>query len=197
MISRKLLEKLSSEEYRKAFVASQISIGIPFQIRALQKSRGWTQEQFAERAGMLQPRISTIRKPGNGSLNLDTLRRLAEAFDCGLMVRFVPFSELAGWSEDFDPENFSVPSFEEEKESHAFEDSPQNAVVAQEATANVMLTVSSSENAKTENDRDFFRERATQIATGGFNLLAAASQVQKIPPVTTQTRLSESTWEAA
>ena len=104
--------KLQNPEYRKAFVASQINIGIPFQVRSMMKHKGWTQEQLADRAGMLQPRISAILKPGKGRLNIETLRRLAEAFDCGLFVRFASFGELFRWSEEFDPESFNVSSFE-------------------------------------------------------------------------------------
>lgn len=107
-------QKLSDPEYRKAFVASQINIGIPFQLRALLKSRGKTQEWLAEKAGMLQPRISGLLTPGKTRPNIETLRRLAEAFDCGLVVRFAPFSELARLSENFDPESFNVPTFVED-----------------------------------------------------------------------------------
>ena len=111
----KLGEKLRDPEYRKAFVASQINMGIPFQIRAMLKGRpGWTQETIAQRAQMLQPRISGLMTPGKTRPNIETLRRIAEAFDCGLIVRFAPFSELARWSEEFDPESFSVPGFNED-----------------------------------------------------------------------------------
>jgi transcriptional regulator with XRE-family HTH domain len=114
MIS-KTWNKLRDPEYRKAFVASQINIGVPFQIRALLKSRpGWTQQTLAERASMLQPRISGLMAPGRVRPNIETLRRIAEAFDCGLVVRFAPFSEMVRWSENFDPENFSVPSFNDD-----------------------------------------------------------------------------------
>jgi transcriptional regulator with XRE-family HTH domain len=105
------VKKLRDSEYRKALVASQINIGIPFQIRALMKSRQWNQGKLAEKTGMLQPRISGLMTPGKTRPNIHTLRRLAEAFDCGLMVRFVPFSELLKWSENFDPESFTVPEF--------------------------------------------------------------------------------------
>ena len=113
MISR-TLAKLRDPEYRKAFVSSQMNVGIPFQIRALLKSRGWTQENLAERTGMRQPRISALLTPGKVRPNIETLRRIAEAFDCGLEVRFVSFSELVQWSERFDPEHFNIPTFEEE-----------------------------------------------------------------------------------
>ena len=111
----KIGSKLSDPGYRRAYVASQINVGIPFQLRALLKSRGKTQEWLAEKTGMLQPRISGLVTPGKTRPNIETLRRLAEAFDCGLTVRFVPFSELAKWSEGFDPENFMVPDFEHDQ----------------------------------------------------------------------------------
>jgi transcriptional regulator with XRE-family HTH domain len=125
-MTSKVTEKLKDPEYRKAFVASQINVGIPFQIRALLKSRGRTQEWLAKETGMLQPRISGLMTPGRTRPNIETLRRLAEAFDCGLAVRFVPFSELARWSSSFDPESFSVPEYKKD----GFDDSPNEAIPA-------------------------------------------------------------------
>ena len=45
---------------------------------------------------------------------IETLLRLASAFDVAVEIGFVPFSELVDRSETFDPENFEVPSFKEE-----------------------------------------------------------------------------------
>lgn len=114
MINSKLIAKLKNRKYRDAFVASQINIGIPFQLRALLKASTWTQQQLAEKADMLQPRISAMLKPGGAKFTLETLKRLATAFDVALIVKFVPFSELARWSEEFDPDSFYVPTFEQE-----------------------------------------------------------------------------------
>ena len=117
-MTSKLFSKLHSPEYRKAFVASQINVGIPFQLRALfDGSEMETQGELADKAGMKQPRISAMLKPGGANFTLETLKRLAAAFDVGLMVKFVPFSELARWSEEFDPDSFHVPSFNEEMET--------------------------------------------------------------------------------
>lgn len=107
----KLWHKLRDPEYRKAFVASQINIGVPYQIRALAKARGWSQETVGEKCGMPQPRISELMRPGRTKPNLRTLLRVAAGFDCGLLVRFVPFSELARWSNEFDPESFDAKPF--------------------------------------------------------------------------------------
>ena len=107
--------KLSkSKAHRDAFVASQINVGLPFQIRALRKQRSLNQQELATMAGMLQPRISAMEQVGGGQLNLDTLRKLAAALDVGLLVKFVAFSELIKWSNDFSPDDFSVHSFDQE-----------------------------------------------------------------------------------
>ncbi len=66
---------------------------------------------------MLQPRISAVETPGKGTLNLETLRRIAAAFDIGLIVRFAPVSGMVEWVEQFDPESFTVAQFAEDKGS--------------------------------------------------------------------------------
>jgi transcriptional regulator with XRE-family HTH domain len=105
---------MRQKEYRDAYVGSQIRMTLPLQIRGLRKSLGedWTQRKLAERAGMAQPRISELETPGERKLTIETLLRLASAFDVALQVRFVPFSELIDWSEGLDVDNFSVQPFE-------------------------------------------------------------------------------------
>lgn len=109
-----LAAQLANKEYRDAFVASQIRIGLPMQCRALRESRDWTQPRLAELAGMSQPRISEIERPGERNLNLDTLLRLASAFDVAVQVRFVPFSHLVDDDDTLDLSDFYVPPFEED-----------------------------------------------------------------------------------
>jgi transcriptional regulator with XRE-family HTH domain len=109
------MKDLKKKPYREAFVRSQINIGIPFQVRALREKKDWKQEQLAEASSMLQPRISAIERPGGSKLNLETLLRLAAAFDVGLVVRFVPFSEMLRWAKEFRPDTFQVPSFNQEQ----------------------------------------------------------------------------------
>ena len=111
----KLWRKLRNKEYRDGYTEAQLSIEVPFQIRALRKARGWTQAQLAERCGMPQARISHIEQPGRDPLSLRTLYRLASAFDVGLLAQFVPFSELVHREAAFDPETFRVSSFEDDR----------------------------------------------------------------------------------
>ncbi len=109
-----LMNELKNKQYREAYVASQIGMNLPFQIRALRKERGLSQGELAALAEMAQPRISEIEKPGERSLNLKTLLRVASGLDVGLQVRFLQFGELVDWSEGFDPDNFHVRSFADE-----------------------------------------------------------------------------------
>src|SRR5439155_8985223 len=112
------------------------------------KSKSWTQRELAEKTGMMQPRISAMLKPGGVKFTLETLSRLASALDVGLMVKFVPFSELARWSEQFDPESFHVPSFDEETgrvrdpRSNKSETVPQVSVAATAGTNDETWTIS-------------------------------------------------------
>jgi transcriptional regulator with XRE-family HTH domain len=113
-----LPEKLKDKGYRDAFVASQIMIALPFQMRALREQRGLTQAQLAEKAGMLQPRISAMERPGVSKFNLETVLRIASALDIAFIGRFATFGELVGWVENFSPDTFVVPSFDDDPRVH-------------------------------------------------------------------------------
>lgn len=108
---------------RERFVASHISKGISFQIRAIRDRLGWSQERLAKEVSMPQNAISRLESPDYGKPTLTTLKRLAAAFDVGLVVRFVPFSELIDWVSGTPHLNhglslraLSVPSFENDTE---------------------------------------------------------------------------------
>jgi transcriptional regulator with XRE-family HTH domain len=110
-------EELRDKEYRHGIVNAQIEVDLPLQIRALRKQLVGTQPEMAALTGMRQPRISAMEKPGGAHFTLETLRRLAEAFDVALIVRFAPFSELLDWSGKFNPDTFRVPGFTEEAQA--------------------------------------------------------------------------------
>ncbi len=103
--------KLRNKEYRDSFVASQISNTIAAQIFSLREARGWKQAEAAARAGMKQSRISYLEDPNYENYQTRTLLKLASAYDVGLVVRFVPFSELAKWSANLSPRDFLPTEF--------------------------------------------------------------------------------------
>lgn len=106
-----IFEQMDDKAERDAYVRSLIGVTIPMQIRALREKRNWNQAKLAEHASMLQPRVSALESPGGNVPNLNTLLRIASAFDVGLLVWFVPFSELVQREEAFSPDTFTVASF--------------------------------------------------------------------------------------
>lgn len=109
---KQIVASLHDKEYRDLFVEEEINTGLPFQIRAIRQAREWSQKELAERVGMAQEGISRLESLNYGKFTLSTLKRVASAFDVALIVRFVPFSELAHWITDLSPENLAVPDFD-------------------------------------------------------------------------------------
>jgi transcriptional regulator with XRE-family HTH domain len=66
------------------------------------------QADLAAKAKMQQSRISMFETPGAANLTLDTLSRLAAAFKVGLVVKFVPFSEMLEWENNYSQDFFDV-----------------------------------------------------------------------------------------
>ena len=110
----KLANLLKDKAFRGQFVSDQPGGFLPIQIRRLRERRGWTQAQLAEKAGTQQVVVSRWENPDNKGITLNTLKRLAGAFDVALMVRFAPFSEFIDWVCTLSPHSFEPASFDEE-----------------------------------------------------------------------------------
>jgi transcriptional regulator with XRE-family HTH domain len=100
--------------YRDAFASAHVSNTVASQITTLRQEKGWTQTELAERAGMRQSRISTLEDPNNENFEAKTLLRLASAFDVGVTIRFVPFSDIAKWASNITQSSLAVPSFDDD-----------------------------------------------------------------------------------
>lgn len=107
-------DKLKNKEYRDGYMEAQLDIEVPFQIRALRTSRGWSYEQLAKKSGIPKDQLAQLEEPGYVSLTPDILCQLASAFDVGLLVQFVPFSELVRRAAAFHPGTFNVVSFDDD-----------------------------------------------------------------------------------
>jgi len=57
---------------------------------------------------MKQSRISAMETPGKVNFNLDTLVRMAATLNVGMMVKFIPFSEMLGWENEYSQDIFDV-----------------------------------------------------------------------------------------
>jgi transcriptional regulator with XRE-family HTH domain len=109
------LGKLKSKAYRHAYVASHIDQGMAFQIRALRESRGWDQKQLAAKIGLKsQSAIARVEDPSYGKLSISTIKKLAKAFDVGILVKFVPFSRVLTETANLSSVALAPVGFEEE-----------------------------------------------------------------------------------
>src|SRR4051794_37115016 len=60
-------------------------------IRAVREALGMTAEQLAKRLGVTQPAVvATEQSEAQGTIQLATMRRVAEALDCTLVYALVP-----------------------------------------------------------------------------------------------------------
>jgi transcriptional regulator with XRE-family HTH domain len=99
-----MFQKIKDPEYRKLFIAGQIKHGFATQLRALRKARKMTQQELAELAETTQTVISRIENNGAAKLSVQSLLKIAYAFDVALIVRLDPIDRLIDWVDDLSPE---------------------------------------------------------------------------------------------
>lgn len=97
---------------RLSYIKAKLSVLVPSQIRALRlKSDMPRQADLAKEAkelGLYQSRISMMETPGEANITLETLAKVAAIFKVGLVVKFVPFSEMLRWENSFAQDTFNV-----------------------------------------------------------------------------------------
>lgn len=110
----KLLKKLSKKAYRDAYAEESVKTSLPFQIKAMREQRDWSQAILGRKSNMKQNAVSRLESAEYGNLSVNTLLRLANCFDCALLVKFVPFSRLVREFEDVSPSALEVGGFEDD-----------------------------------------------------------------------------------
>jgi hypothetical protein len=110
--SGKIFKLLNSQKSRAAYIKAKLSVLVPAQIRVLRlKSKTPAmpfQRDLARESETQQSRISMFETPGMANMTLETLSNVAAGLRCGVIVKFVPFSEMLRWENSFSPEHFDV-----------------------------------------------------------------------------------------
>lgn len=121
LVSRKRTAKeiLENKEFRHSYVWEHIKRSIPFQIRTMRTEREWSQAKAGEILGKPQNVISRLESPAYSKLTLQTLIEIAQGFDVGLIIKFVPFSRFLTEYDDVSFEALSAPSPTDSKEIQA------------------------------------------------------------------------------
>lgn len=112
-----LVEQFADKDYAHAYLEEHGNMLLAAQIRALREMRGLTQAELAELAGMKQERICTLENVEYDAWTVKTLRKLAEAFDTGLQVSFVPFSQAIMGVANVSPDTLKVVSRSDDLEN--------------------------------------------------------------------------------
>ncbi len=105
-----LISKLhTSQTTRTAYIFAKLGVLVPSQVRALRLKSGDMpfQKDLAHVANMQQSRISMLETPGGANVTLETLAKVAAAFKVGVVVKFVPFSEMLRWENQFSQDSFN------------------------------------------------------------------------------------------
>lgn len=132
LISRKdLIGRIRrGRKARAQLVDSNLAEGIAFQIRATRDAQNLTQAALADAVGMTQNNLSRLENPEYGKHTISSLKRIADALDVALVVRFVPFSQYIDWLSGtrhveygISPESLAVADFEAENSMGVFEQS--------------------------------------------------------------------------
>ena len=108
----KIRKDFQDKEYRHNYLDEFLNAWIATQIKVLREQRGWSQKELAQHAGMLQPRISALENVNYSSWSVQTLRKLAEAFDLILRISFESFGDGIRDFSLFDPDHLQRPSFD-------------------------------------------------------------------------------------
>ncbi len=162
-------KKLRDKKYREEFVAAQAKRAIPFQIRALMRKKGISQQQLAERSGLTQGVISRAANPTYGRLTLNTILRVAAGFDMAFIGIFVPFGKLESFFDRMSEEQLgNVLTFSEEdaiRTRLSEEDQPTATDIQQAAKLNTG-NATRMEKLPTKVKKDSVRP--TKIETGNL-----------------------------
>jgi transcriptional regulator with XRE-family HTH domain len=114
--SNRISKLLQDQKSRASYIKAKLAVLVPAQIKALRlKSDMPRQLDLAREAHMHQSRISMFETPGQANLTLETLAKLAATFKTGLLVKFVPLSEMLRWENEFSQDEFDVIRLEDDE----------------------------------------------------------------------------------
>lgn len=103
-----------SKEYRQVFAEQFVKELLPFQIEILMKHRGMSKQDLAKATGLSEQTIARAINPNSQSISLNTVIKIAAAFDVAFVAKFIPFSKLHEMVTNLKEDDWKLPSFNEE-----------------------------------------------------------------------------------
>src|SRR5208282_3355887 len=114
-VRKQFIDHRDDKAYRLAYADESLNISIATQIKVLREQRVLKQGELAALAAMKQSMISRYENVNYSSWSINTLKKLAEAFDVVLDVRFRSFRDLVILTQEFNRESLQVPSFNDDQ----------------------------------------------------------------------------------
>ena len=107
--SRRISRLLNSQKSRTAYIKAKLGVLVPAQIRALRLQSTnppmpYQKDLARESEIKQQSRISMLETPGAANMTLETLAKVAAGLRVGVIVKFVPHSEMLRWENSFSPD---------------------------------------------------------------------------------------------
>jgi len=87
--SDRLKKDLKDKKFKQAFDEEDIFARLAVEIAKIRNEQGMSQQELAERLHTTQQTISRLESPGNRSLSLNTLIKLAGVFRKSLEIHLV------------------------------------------------------------------------------------------------------------
>lgn len=107
--SERISRLRNDRKSREAYVKAKLGVLVPSQIKALRlKSNTPKQQALARLSGMHQPRLSKLETAGAANVTLETLAEIAAIHKVGVIVKFVPYSEMLEWDNAYSQDTFNV-----------------------------------------------------------------------------------------
>ncbi len=117
-LRQEFIDNKDDKSYRHAYADESLNMTIATQIKVLREQRGWDQQELADHAKMKQSMISRYEDVNYSSWTISTLKRLAEAFDVIVDVRFRSFRDLVFDTCSFSRESLQVVEFTKDSFFH-------------------------------------------------------------------------------
>lgn len=118
---QQLNDLIKDKDFRREFVSDYVQEMLAVQIKELREHRQWSQQELGDAAeGMKQAQVSRLENPDYSGATINSLKRLANAFDLGLVVSFVRFSEFVDWITTQSPLRLVPPNYDEEQKQMSF-----------------------------------------------------------------------------
>lgn len=126
----KLPEEWEDKEYREAYMEAAVNYGLAWQIKSNREMRRMGKEDLYRRLKALNGKPCQIKILEDAEIwgkRLRHLKALAKAFDCALLVKFVPYSKLAEEYKDLSPTDLFAAPYAKERAEQALQRMADNA----------------------------------------------------------------------